>query len=184
MIQHQGMKMIYTDSIVYDPQSCASFACESCSKLFKRKDALMRHKKCHDASTKLPCIVCNLTFRDSYELMLHMKIKHRGEYFCCTRNDCNRYFKSKSGCINHESKEHGVTTYKKKICNLCHTKFLLKRDYEAHMNAFHGISLYNCKACYKNFVHEHAFIKHSKTCGHDCKGLGYKCSVSGCQKTI
>ena len=173
------------NSIVYDLQSSAKsrYICEYCSKLFSRKDSQLRHERTHDIASKVSCNMCDLTFRDNYELRFHIKINHEGKHLCCTSRSCNHYFKSKSGLINHELKVHKITAHGKKNCDLCSAKFIHKRDYESHIHMLHGRYLYSCNTCCKKFIHEYLFLKHSQSCVQDkIKCKKYHCSVTGCEK--
>jgi len=86
-----------------------SFACDQCSRTFKRVDKLRRHiTTVHKADRPFPCTYCPKTFADRYGQQRHIKIMHEKveiRPFSCL--PCGQDFALKDYLTVHEkTKKH------------------------------------------------------------------------------
>lgn len=107
-----------------------SFACEICSKPFKRKEHLFQHRKLHTGERPYICVSCGKAFSRKEHLVRHA-VSHTGQktHAC---DLCGKTFSRKDNLHKHR-KTHGIAgPY---ICETCGKSFVVKHYYMMHKNS-------------------------------------------------
>ena len=137
--------------------------CAKCSNAYKHKKHLLRHVRvAHDDShaVRVTCDVCQRSFNEKSSLNRHKKLLHSGKSgggggikrepkecnVLCV--DCNRWFYSESGLVNHKCKAHTKreTTGK---CSVCKKEFPTAYELARHKRKHRDRHLRVCRLCGK-----------------------------------
>ncbi len=134
------------------------FACEECSKCFRTKSDLTRHRKVHSSEKPFHCAVCGELFRYKYTLVQHFRI-HTGEKpFKC--DICDASFSQSCNLTRHFRKHTGDKPFKCSVCNAC---FGQSTDLQRHKRKHTGERPFQCTMCPSAFMQSSHLMKHIKT---------------------
>ena len=104
------------------------FKCDVCSKSFSTNSAFKIHYRTHAGEKPFACRVCDKRFKQKWNLTQHEAIHSEVKHFKCTICADERYFKTKSGLINHM-----VYHYEPKYsCRFCSHKSYRRHDLNIH----------------------------------------------------
>ncbi|XP_037502280.1 zinc finger protein 358 [Rhipicephalus sanguineus] len=120
--------------------------CNVCSKEFKDRQALHRHRSLHRENFK--CELCPSSFIHKVSLMKHQQLHARGvDMFHC--HECGKMFlKTKS--LRQHLRWHTVEM--PYACHLCPAKFPQKSHRDTHVLRHKGKRPHQCSACEKKFT--------------------------------
>ncbi|XP_019869816.2 PR domain zinc finger protein 15 [Aethina tumida] len=118
------------------------FKCETCDKMFWRKDILKNHMRLHTGVLEFVCDMCDKKFKTKTLLYCHQTRVHKVARFGC--DECNATFKQKSLLSKHCEEKHNklkeLTTTLDYIyeCPLCNIKMKLKSSLNRHIRRKHS----------------------------------------------
>lgn len=103
------------------------FKCQTCDKLFKRREHLYQHTKLHSGLRPFSCVHCPKTFSRKEHLIRHLT-SHSGQkdYTCDT---CNKKFSRPDNLKKHKKTHEKSGPF---ICEVCSKSFVIKHYYLAH----------------------------------------------------
>ena len=122
------------------------FKCEHCSKVFKRKDQLVRHFVVHQNEYKFACEVCGKALKHKGSLKKHLLIHSDEKKF--DSQECGMKFSPKEALTVHRM-DLEVKPYK---CDFCDKSFSCTHDLQRHLPLH--TRPYKCQYCDK-YVHNH-----------------------------
>ncbi|KAL0277674.1 UNVERIFIED_CONTAM: hypothetical protein PYX00_004885 [Menopon gallinae] len=146
-----------------------SYECEFCSKLFKRKEHLLQHRKSHFGVRPFVCSTCEKAFSRKEHLLRH-SVCHTGQkqYMC---DVCRKSFSRKDNLLKHK-KTHGING--PHVCETCGKSFVVRHYYALH------------KAQHKNAPNTEnstgATVKHLTSTNSTTNPLPFKCDL--CTKSF
>jgi len=181
----------------------AQHICEICSKTFKTKSAISKHRRRHSDAPyyKFPCGQCSKGAQSEKSLQTHMETHHKGKQFMCAY--CTSAFTSNSDRIQHEKRVHGEKTIpcphcdkmfaldlqlklhirnvhikkKDKICPICSEEFFDLDTFKCHVNRHTDHRPFPCEVCGKCFHTSRDMKTHLKV-----HTLPYQCHL--CEKSL
>lgn len=145
------------------------YECDFCSKLFKRKEHLLQHKKSHFGVRPFVCTTCEKAFSRKEHLLRH-SVCHTGQkqYMC---DVCRKSFSRKDNLLKHK-KTHGING--PHVCETCGKSFVVRHYYALH------------KAQHKNAPNTEnstgATVKHLTSTNSTTNPLPFKCDL--CTKSF
>ena len=78
---------------------------------------------------------------------------------------CGKVYATNSGLSKHRAIKHNDTEAATTLqCNVCNTKFTTKGHLQGHVNAHHGIKLFQCDICKSRYAYRSSFLRHTVTC--------------------
>lgn len=146
------------------------FQCDTCQKVFKRKQHLARHLKSHDPNCNIRCSDCNVYFKSQESLEEHNSKKH-SNMVCDT---CGVVFKRRRDMIKHQQIHGGggpqadesVKRCPYKDCNKVFNRLF---KYQYHINKHTKSKPYECNTCKKVFCSKYVRNDHQKVCSQSRK---------------
>lgn len=117
-------------------QRQATFECNDCQIIFKRKSNLDIHCQTkHQIKSKSKCEACAITFKSRYCLRKHLKLKQILAENSCIK--CQKKFTSKDKLNKHYNNKH---TYKNVTfeCDFCSLKFKVRQSLLTHLKRVHN----------------------------------------------
>ncbi|XP_071958799.1 uncharacterized protein [Antedon mediterranea] len=133
------------------------FMCDTCGKMFNRKDSLKAHIRSHTQETVAECKDCNKKFRSRIAYDMHVKIHLNQRDFKCTF--CEKAFIQKGNLNKHLLTHNHTFNFQ---CEICKRKFnnpaLLKRHALIHDEG----SKLQCHICTHKFTRQYFLNKHIK----------------------
>ncbi|XP_056407610.1 zinc finger protein 391-like [Hyla sarda] len=139
-----------------DPIHGKGFHCDECGGLFRKKSALVTHKKSHTKKLYV-CPECGQHFNKKANLVIHVRT-HTGEkpYSC---SECGKWFTSKSDLGKHERIHTGEKPYSCSECGKC---FIQKSQLAIHERSHTGEKPYSCSECGKCFLRKSHLVIHER----------------------
>lgn len=156
---------LYKSSIRDHIKTQHPYVCDICLKVFQRECSLTRHVKgAHTHSEEFKCKICHKLFGTSQRLRVHGYVHN-------TNTPTNARYADEHWRQNRalfftwplilSSKK------KKKICDICDSRFLLKEYLVAHLMKHSEEKLFLCHKCGKTFKTEKSLYFHLRFhCGY------------------
>ncbi|KPI99201.1 Zinc finger protein 782 [Papilio xuthus] len=140
-----------------------NFVCESCGRIFTRRDYLNKHNLTHTGVKQHVCSHCGFRTTQKSALTVHIR-KHTGErpYVC---DVCPQRCVSSSNLRAHRRRHLGLKNYE---CKICSKKFGYKISLDDHVASAHERSQNHtcgqCGAAYtrQSGLRRHVMTKHTK----------------------
>ncbi|XP_045781423.1 zinc finger protein 271-like isoform X1 [Maniola jurtina] len=136
----------------------ASFTCDICRKVCKRKSILVKHKKTHAEVKPLTCEICQYKCKYQSCLTKHMRTHTVEKPYLCKICD----YKCETNCklLKHLRTYHGEKCF---VCDICQFKAKFKCNLIHHMRTHTGERPYVCKICSKKFSRSDHLVNHVAT---------------------
>ncbi|KAJ6633116.1 Transcription factor grauzone [Pseudolycoriella hygida] len=132
--------------------------CEICAGVYKDKNTLRVHMKCHSTVTpeKVQCNICGTWLKHEQGLRNHLRL-HRDTTVECSI--CSKVLQNKSSLSYHIRRVHGERRHQ---CTLCEKKFKTPHVLREHIASHTGQDLYKCPHCPKTFKSSANMFSHRK----------------------
>ncbi|XP_048581407.1 zinc finger protein 665 isoform X2 [Nematostella vectensis] len=153
-------------------QDAKPYRCDLCTKGFKRRSCMTRHRALHTEKRPFKCPNCSKAFKTSYALTSHQVTHSASKPYKC--QECGQEFARQSQLNDHRLKHTGETPF---VCEVCSKSFTTSRSMVRHMLTHSEDRPYQCDVCGKSYKCYEALTKHTTT--HSKKP--YKCNV--CDKS-
>ncbi|KAL1517271.1 hypothetical protein ABEB36_001057 [Hypothenemus hampei] len=149
--------------------------CDSCTKSYKNKSTLYRHKKHECNQNPYQCFYCGKFYRQKYDLKLHVYKKHPEDAveFSKLYKDLH-HFKQPFICKNC------YKTYAKKSTMVRHMRYECGKlpRFGCSMCGYRDCRKFVCSKCFKRYRHNKSLRRHHKfECG---KQPLFHCNHEGC----
>ena len=153
------------------------YKCQFCSKLYKSKNGIYKHKLYHTIGLRYICKKCDKGFMFFSQYREHSNVhtdsvKHK---FPCRKTGCNKYYGSTHACNYHEQHHKGqvlkCTFQEKKGGPKCGVMCNSKQSMDIHVRGTHGEG-WNA-LCRKHYYWPAGKTKHEKKCTQ-CKAIKKK----------
>ena len=133
------------------------YKCDLCSKRFKRRYDLKKHRRTHTCEKPYECEICHKQFTQSSSLARHRRI-HTGEkpHAC---EFCEKRFTESSALKNHKRIHTREKPYK---CEFCEKAFGDHSALRDHRRIHTGERPFKCDFCYKSFITSGNLRVHNK----------------------
>ena len=153
--------------------------CETCGKLFTRKEHLKHHtlKVCGKPKRVHNCPICGKIFPNPSQLKLHVHVVHEGHKdFSC--ESCGKAFSRAQSLKFHKETVHEgkIPDFK---CEQCGKLFTQGSGLNQHIRTIHEKRRIQCESCGKSFTQSSNLYLHVRTV-HEGKIETFKCKV--CEK--
>lgn len=113
--------------------------------------------------SKLPCSMCNRTFRTKALLLKHDAI-HRGDgLYKCPEPDCNKSFNQKIHLTNHLRVHSGSRPF---VCKICNHAFKQDTNLVCHIRTHTGEKPFQCHLCDQAFKQKGHLSSHLERIHH------------------
>ncbi|EFA06600.1 zinc finger protein TC009515 [Tribolium castaneum] len=167
------------------PKESNIHQCETCGKIFNRREYLTQHIRIHTGEKPYCCHICEKRFINSGHLTTHMRthtgerphacslcpkafstrqelhkhtMVHNGERpFVCTT--CGKCFGSSSNLYSHLRHHTGEKNF---TCEHCGKAFYTKQELKQHLVVHTGEKAFGCKFCSKRFSQSAHLRRHLK----------------------
>lgn len=147
----------HPSSCTSDEKITTSYICDSCGKLFKRKEHLFQHKKLHTGERPFACGHCGKTFSRKEHLVRH-SVSHTGQkqYSC---DLCGKSFGRKDNVRKHR-KTHSLSG--PFVCETCGKQFVVKPYYLMHKASHNEDPPHRCDICQRTFSTKQYLNQHKQ----------------------
>ncbi|KAJ2947298.1 hypothetical protein O0L34_g17015 [Tuta absoluta] len=136
-----------------------SFACPICSKMFKNRNQLAKHKTIHNKKDSLQCPICKLQLSCPQRLKTHIAVVHeKVKPFKCT--ECESAFARKDELTLHIRSHTGDKPYE---CDKCTYRSADSSAMRRHKRSHAKEGVYRCKICLYSTIQSTAFASHMIT---------------------
>ncbi|XP_045457182.1 zinc finger protein 771-like [Melitaea cinxia] len=131
------------------------YVCESCGRVFNRKDYLNKHKLTHTGEKQHVCPHCGFRTGQRSSLTVHIR-KHTGErpYRCSV---CPQRCVSSSNLRVHQARHLGVKVHE---CQICNKKFGYKISLREHMSSHAPAQAHACGRCGASYAQPRGLRRH------------------------
>lgn len=138
------------------------FICDTCGKVFKKKDSLQLHIYTHTGEKPFQCELCNAAFRQKHHLQRHM-LRHSGQKneICSV---CGKAFARAEHLHQHLLRMHSVDGKASllKHCQICGS---MVQNLNKHIKQVHNLAnsdkqLNRCPICHGTFRSLNKFNRH------------------------
>ncbi|XP_017116063.1 gastrula zinc finger protein XlCGF8.2DB [Drosophila elegans] len=131
-------------------KSSAELTCDTCGKVFQRRNALVDHINSHKSERNYQCPECPARFVQRSNRDCHLRNTHMKEYLhACPEMGCERRFQQK-----RERDQHIKTVHRKErnfVCETCKASFSHPVNYRKHLASHTAEKNYGCPICGKLF---------------------------------
>lgn len=149
------------------------YYCPICSRPFRNRSNMNKHKKLHNNTRPFVCDKCGNSYRQKHALKDHLKThEEEGKLFSCKY--CSMKFSGKQKWVTHENRHKGMCAC---ICEVCGVRYENKYTLDDHMSKHTGEYKYSCIECKKGFNKIEALNDHSNVHSGD---RPYTCDI--CRK--
>ncbi|XP_065334972.1 zinc finger protein 1 homolog isoform X5 [Cloeon dipterum] len=131
------------------------FPCQTCGKIFRRKEHLFQHSKLHTGERPFACTTCSKSFSRKEHLVRHLS-SHTGEKLHSCEM-CGKSFSRKDNLLKHR-KTHGIAG--PFVCQTCGKSFVVKHYYQIHIASHSKDQPFVCETCGKKFAQKQYLITH------------------------
>ena len=152
--------------------------CETCGKLFTRKEHLKHHtlKVCGKPKRVHNCPICGKIFPNPSQLKLHVHVVHEGHKdFSC--ESCGKAFSRAQSLKFHKETVHEGKSPDFK-CEQCGKLFTQGSGLNQHIRTIHEKQTIQCESCGKSFTQSSNLYLHVRTVHQGLRD--FKCKV--CEK--
>ncbi|XP_014294418.1 uncharacterized protein [Halyomorpha halys] len=138
-----------------DEKITNSYICDSCGKLFKRKEHLFQHKKLHTGERPFVCGHCGKTFSRKEHLVRH-SVSHTGQkqYSC---DLCGKSFGRKDNVRKHRKTHSLAGPF---VCETCGKQFVVKPYFLMHKASHEDDPPHRCDVCQRTFSTKQYLMTH------------------------
>ena len=133
------------------------YPCDNCSKIFKSKWDLKRHKRTHSNHRPHRCPHCQKRFKLLGNLKVHIKRHNNVKMYKC--DHCSMAFVSSSERTSHIRTHTHEQPF---ACLICSKRFSLKGNLTKHQSVHNGLRLHKCASCTKSFVSTSDLKRHKR----------------------
>ncbi|XP_065088194.1 oocyte zinc finger protein XlCOF6-like isoform X2 [Ochlerotatus camptorhynchus] len=173
-----GLKFRTKDVLTFHEMNHAEqkpFQCEICKKYFSSNNALKVHQRYHSNEKPFVCVTCGAGFYQMAQLVTH-EYDHGNTPLPFQCEVCDKYFKMKSGLINHMRMHTGERPFPCRHCSMSFSNHTTRHRHEMNHT---GNKPFKCTYCDQKFTIKRLQLE------HECKHTGikpYKCTF--CDKTF
>ncbi|GBP65325.1 Zinc finger and BTB domain-containing protein 24 [Eumeta japonica] len=130
------------------------YKCKSCIVGWKRKEALLEHKKEYHVKSRGPyiCDICKMRCSQKNAIVQHIQ-KHYYKHRCLI---CKEDFYERERIFYHMNRKHWDVRLHE--CLECGLRFNTRRDFYKHHKELHG--RFDCDSCGKSYSTKGKIIKH------------------------
>lgn len=123
--------------------------CKICNKTLSTYTKLVRHKQTvHGTLKTYTCDVCEVSFKNKYQLTVHMGNVHNVAKYRIKCEFCPKICTTKGAMVLHVRSVHSEPEYE---CDVCDYKTAIKWMLKLHKRRHVGVKDYACSVCKKSF---------------------------------
>ncbi|XP_070495595.1 zinc finger protein 808-like isoform X2 [Chironomus tepperi] len=155
----------------------ADHTCQLCSFTGSLQE-IIKHGRYHEENVTYHCCICEKTFPNGDEIIMHL-LRH-AEYkpFECSQPGCNKTFFDKYKLKQH-IQTHDPNAKKNFICEFCQRSFAQLDYLNCHIRRKHSsVKPYSCSYCPKQFAFLHDLNLHSANHTGNKKHICQICDTS------
>ncbi len=155
-------------------RSASILKCETCQRVFKRRENLTAHVRTHTGEKPFKCGSCDKRYAFRQSLDVHLKT-HTGEkpYEC---EICGWAFSVRGNLNAHKSVHSDERPYK---CGMCELSFKLNSRLRQHLKTHSGEKPYECPKCPKTFLRKPERDRHAYS-----HGVPLWCTTGDCHASF
>ena len=130
--------------------------CQTCGKAFHTVQELTRHLRTHDATLRIKCNMCPVTFRNNNSLKNHIESVHLNikRHMC---ELCGMQFVNKSSLKSHVLEHKGIKPF---TCRTCGKTFRGLTSLKRHKFTHTALKPHKCQICSLRFTQKSQINQH------------------------